>query len=501
MIAADPPRPRPVPRRALPPPREGARCGPGRLQHAFDARAKEPATPFFRLLLSLPIALPLALASCGPPPSLHAAEPASPCPPLTAALPATASAAPTAPPPASAAAVALPRAPFFDVDKPARTQKLSLVELKSKRAGATSYSVIPVSKGGAWLVPRFAGKGEALFAIDAAGRAKEAWTAGAATSLLAAAGTDDSLLVAGVPGMKGTFAFPRLARVFKLSTSGKIESDQPFTAGTLSPLAALAGPSGSLFIAGTLASALVTERGPLTPEAGGRAEVLVALGPDGKASWGEALARTSGRLSAFAVSPDGSAAIVSSPFLGDQVLTALAPGGKVAWEKPLTSTPPARFPTPAIEAIASDGRGGYYVQGPSSGEGGLDLGLGPLTGSGSFVARLDAQGRCLWERLFKEEYALSSDGAGSLLAIPAYAESEAPRAYEIDADGRVARALDIDLPAACRATKHPVTVQLAGGMTPATVFVAVVCQERDETSMPQISIGKPAVFTGSLPRK
>lgn len=508
MIAADPRRTSLFSSRPLLPLGEGLPCGPGRPEPPFDSRAKEPAIPFFRLpfslfsLLSLLIALPLALASCGTPPALHPAEPPPPCPPLTAALPPTASATPTAvPAPSVAAVVALPRAPLFDVDKPARTQKLALTELKSKRTGAASYSVVPVSAGGAWLVPQAAGKGEALFAIDAAGRAKEAWTAGAATSLLAAAGSDDSLLVAGTPGMRGTFPFPRLARVFKLSMSGKIEADHPFTAGTFSPLSALAGPSGSLFVAGTLASTLTTERGPLTPEAGGRAEVLVALGPDGKASWAEALARTSGRISAFAVSPDGSAALVSSPFLGDQVLTALSPGGKVAWEKPLTARPPARFPTPAIEAIASDGRGGYFVQGPSSDEGGLDLGLGPLTGSGSFVARLDAQGRCLWERLFKADQVISSDGAGSFLAVPGYVESEVPRAYEIDPDGRVARAIDIELPAACRATKHPITVQLAGGMTPTTIFVAVVCQAQDETSMPQLPVGKPAVFTGSLPRK
>ena len=227
------------------------------------------------------------------------------------------------------------------------------------------------------------------------------------------------------------------------------------------------------------------------------------VGPDGAAKRAAALPRADGAVSALAMGADGVVLVVSAPSEGRQVLTAFASDGAVAWKKTVVATPDARFPTPAITALLSDGKGGYFAVGALSAEGGLDLGLGPLTGAGMFVARLDARGAASWERAFPESASLTTDGQGSLVAAYTTYGSDvrAAHAVEIDGDGKVVRVATATVPATCDDREHRSSAFAAAGMSATSLFLVVSCQKMDDGTRPVTPIGRPLVFLGTMSRR
>ncbi len=404
---------------------------------------------------------------------------------------------------ASARAVApapAPKAIPFDLEKPVATAKLALTRLSSKRIGVTQFSALARGSGGGWLVPSNAGPRDALFLIDEAGAVTEPWSSPTSVHLRFARDGADGLFVAGVPTSKTVFGFSHLERVFRLSKSGRIGADSAFDAGIFRPTALAGDASSAVLAVGTLAGPLTTATGPLVPEAGGRAEVLLRLSNDGPPKWAVALKPTSGQASMLAVGPDGASVVVSSPSIGEQLLTAFSPTGSLLWEKRVTPSPGTpRFGSSAVEQIVSDGGGGYFVAGGLGSEGGLDFGLGPFSGDGTFVARLDAKGECLWERSLPPYFEISGDGAGSILAAPGWMGGTS--VYEIDSEARVKRAVSFDLGSACQSGDHPVGISEKGSLTPSTLLVVITCQQLDDGYRPPQPVGKPAVLAGSLSRK
>jgi hypothetical protein len=437
------------------------------------------------------------LAGCGAPPAPPPAQPRCPEVAKTAA-PVTATSA-AAPDTTAPAANELPKVQGFELDKVGSPQKVPLVKVAANGAGPSSYAVVPASNGGAWLVPESVSAKQPILLVEASGAASEPWVAPVRAQLWAARDTGGGAWILGEPAAPGVFGFAHVERLFRLSADGRITSDHPFTSGMVKPHAAATDAAGNLHVLGTLAGPLTSAKGIVTPEAGGRAEVLSRVAPSGAVEWATALERASGQAASLAVAPDGSSVVTSSPFLGDQVLTAFSPQGLPTWKKALSPVPPVSFPTPWISFITSDGKDGFFVSGPLNEGGGFDLGLGALTGEGTFVARLDAKGQAAWEKRLPgpESWEVTGDGAGSVLAFQRVEARLA--AYVIDASGAITRALESDLPPDCRQSATEVLFKAA--LTTAHVLFAVTCQPLDDRYMPPAPRGKPTLYVGSLSRK